>query len=159
MNILSHFSARDLLGNVVELSNFSNQVLLVVNTASKCGYSGQYAELEFLYRRFFLFGFTILAFPCNQFGLQEPGNSQQIAEFCEIKYQITFPIFEKINVNGKNTHPFYKFLKEESPGLLGTKAIKWNFTKFLLDRNANVIGRWSPLVRPNFLIEEIKKLL
>lgn len=159
MSILAQFSSKNLLGNLINFSDFSNQVLLVVNTASNCIYTNQYLELEIIYRRFISSGFSVLAFPCNQFAFQEQGSHQKIAEFCYITCQVTFPVFEKVEVNGKNTHPFFDFLKKNAPGIFGTKFIKWNFTKFLLDRNANVVGRWGPKTRPEELSGEIRKLL
>jgi glutathione peroxidase len=134
-------------------------VLVVVNTASKCGYTPQYAGLEALYQQYKDRGLVVLGFPCNQFGAQEPGTEEEIAQFCELNYGVNFPIFAKIDVNGPHTHPLFKFLKSEKSGFLGTEAIKWNFTKFLLDREGNVVKRFAPSVAPADLSPEIERLL
>jgi len=147
------FSAKTLDGKTVSLSDFKGNAMLIVNTASKCGFTPQYAGLESLYEKLREKGLTILGFPCNQFGKQEPGNEEEIGAFCRINYGVSFPMFAKIDVNGPNTHPLYEFLKGEQPGLLGTKNIKWNFTKFLVDRNGKVVDRFAPMTKP----EEIEK--
>lgn len=143
----------------VKLSDFKGKVLLIVNVASKCGFTPQYEGLEKLYKKFKDKGFEILAFPCNQFGNQEPGTNEEIKTFCSTKYNVTFRLFDKIEVNGPNTHPLYKFLKDAKPGLMGSKDIKWNFTKFLIDRNGNVIERYAPQTTPESIEKDIEKLL
>jgi glutathione peroxidase len=153
------FSARLLNGEEVSLSRWQGRALLIVNTASACGFTPQYAGLEDLYEQFGDDGLTVLGFPCNQFGGQEPGSSHDIAGFCETHYRITFPIFEKIDVNGPNAHPLFQYLKKEKSGLLGTQNIKWNFTKFLVDRAGNVTARYAPQTKPEELEEPIQKLL
>jgi glutathione peroxidase len=130
-------------GTAENLQNYSGRVLLVVNVASQCGFTPQYKELEALYRRHKDRGLTVLGFPCNQFGSQEPGSSQQIATFCSSRFDVTFPIFAKCEVNGTNAHPFYRHLKSAAPGLLGTEAIKWNFTKFLIARDGQKVQRFG----------------
>jgi glutathione peroxidase len=150
---------KDINGKEVELKDFQNMVMLIVNTASKCGFTNQYEGLEALYEKYQDKGLVVLGFPCNQFGGQEPGDSQQIQEFCRATFSIKFPMFEKIEVNGDNTHPLYKILKEEAPGLLGSKKIKWNFTKFLIDKQGKAITRFAPTKKPEDLEKEITKLL
>lgn len=150
---------KDINGKEVELKEFQNKVMLIVNTASKCGFTNQYEGLEALYEKYQDKGLVVLGFPCNQFGGQEPGDSLQIQEFCRATFSIKFPMFEKIEVNGDNTHPLYKILKEEAPGLLGSKKIKWNFTKFLIDKQGNAITRFAPTKKPEDLEKEITKLL
>ncbi len=152
------FSAKSLAGDEVPLRRFEGKVLLIVNTASKCGFTPQYQGLEALYREFAARGFTVLGFPCNQFGGQEPGNAKEIGEFCASKYDVTFPMFERIDVNGDRAHPLYNYLKNEKSGLLGA-SIKWNFTKFLLDRAGNVTARHAPTTRPESLKKDIEALL
>jgi glutathione peroxidase len=146
-------------GTPDDLKNYSGKVLLVVNVASQCGFTGQYRELESLYQSLQSEGLEILAFPCNQFGSQEPGSPEQIQSFCERTYSVTFPMFEKIEVNGSNTHPFYDFLKNAAPGLLGTTAIKWNFTKFLISRDGLQVKRYASSTSPKEIMGDIKKLL
>lgn len=153
------FTAISLDGREVQLREYEGQVLLIVNTASRCGLTPQYAGLEQLYRKYKDRGFTILGFPCNQFGAQEPGTSEEIAQFCSLRYDVTFPLFEKIEVNGSGTHPLYKFLKEEKPGFLWSKRIKWNFTKFLVDRSGSVVRRFAPSVKPEAVDTSIAQLL
>lgn len=131
-------------GRPQTMADYRGQVLLIVNVASQCGFTPQYAGLEELYRKFNPSGFAVLGFPCDQFGHQEPGSEAEIQEFCSTKYSVTFPMFKKIKVNGPNTHPLYEFLKSEKSGILGTEAIKWNFTKFLLDREGEVVKRYAP---------------
>jgi glutathione peroxidase len=147
------FSAKTLDGKTVSLSDFKGNAMLIVNTASKCGFTPQYAGLESLYEKLREKGLTILGFPCNQFGQQEPGSEEEIGAFCRMNYGVSFPMFAKIDVNGPNTHPLYEFLKGEQPGVLGTKNIKLNFTKFLVDRNGKVVDRFAPMTKP----EEIEK--
>lgn len=150
---------RDITRKETTLSPYKNKVLLVVNVASKCGYTPQYTGLESLYRKYKERGLEILAFPCNQFGSQEPGDEQEIQTFCKTNYDVSFPLFGKINVNGGETAPIYEFLKSSQPGILGTEAIKWNFTKFLVDRSGKVVARFAPSVKPEELEAEIEKLL
>ena len=152
------FTATSLSGDEVPLRRFEGQVLLIVNTASKCGFTPQYQGLEALQREFSPRGFAVLGFPCNQFGGQEPGDARQIADFCESKYDVTFPMFSKIDVNGFDAHPLYDYLKKEKSGLLGP-SIKWNFTKFLVDRAGRVVARHAPTTTPDALKEEIEALL
>ncbi len=152
------FSANTLDGGSCELKRFEGRVLLIVNTASACGFTPQYKDLEELYRTMSPRGFFVLGFPCNQFGKQEPGSSADIQQFCASKYDVTFPMFEKINVNGADAHPLFRHLKSEKPGLLG-ESIKWNFTKFLVDRQGRVVARHAPTTNPKKLTEEIEALL
>ena len=153
------FSAKSLAGDEVPLRRFESKVLLIVNTASKCGFTPQYQGLEALYREFAPRGLAVLGFPCNQFGGQEPGNAKEIGEFCASKYDVSFPMFEKIDVNGPQTHPLYRWLKQVRRGVLGTQRIKWNFTKFLLDRKGNPVGRYAPRTEPQALTKDIEALL
>ena len=146
-------------GGTTTLADWAGKVLLVVNTASKCGFTPQYEGLEALYRTYGERGFAVLAFPCNQFGAQEPGDAAEIASFCSLTYDVTFPVFAKIDVNGDATAPLFRHLKKEAPGVLGTQAIKWNFTKFLVDRAGRVVGRYAPTTRPEDLAAEIEALL
>jgi glutathione peroxidase len=159
MGTVYDFTASTLDGREKPFSDFAGQVLLVVNTASKCGFTPQYEGLEALYRNYHSQGFAVLGFPCNQFGGQEPGDPAEIARFCSLTYDVTFPMFGKIDVNGPSTHPLYRFLKGEAKGVLGTEAIKWNFTKFLADRKGRVAARFAPSVAPGSLKVEIDKLL
>jgi glutathione peroxidase len=152
------FAAKSLSGEDVPLKRFEGKVLLIVNTASKCGFTPQYQGLEALHRELSPRGFAVLGFPCNQFGGQEPGDARQIADFCESKYDVTFPLFAKVDVNGANAHPLYDHLKAAKSGLLGS-AIKWNFTKFLVDRAGKVIARHAPTATPQGLKKEIEALL
>jgi glutathione peroxidase len=142
------FNVNDLSGRPTQLKDYEGKVLVIVNIASKCGLRGQYQELETLYQTYKHEGFEILGFPCNQFANQEPGNSKEIGELCSNEFKITFPVFEKIKVNGSDTHPLWVYLKEQCPGLLGTQAIKWNFTKFLISRNGKPIERVAPKTSP-----------
>jgi glutathione peroxidase len=143
----------------VELSDFAGSVLLIVNTASRCVFTPQYAGLVKLYQDFSSSGFSVLAFPCNQFGRQEPDRAEKIQRFCSVEYGVCFPIFEKVKVNGVNAHPLYKFMKNSAPGILDTQSIKWNFTKFLIDRNGRVVRRYSPFTNPERLRPDIQALL
>ena len=152
------FSARSLSGEDVALQRFEGQVLLIVNTASACGFTPQYKGLEALQRSLGPRGFSVLGFPCNQFGRQEPGSAAEIGQFCSSNYAVSFPMFDKIDVNGGKAHPLYRYLKGEKSGLLGS-AIKWNFTKFLVDRAGRVVGRHAPTARPEGLRQEIEALL
>lgn len=158
MASITDFTATSLTGEEVPLKRFEGQVLLIVNTASACGFTPQYRGLEALQRAYANRGFAVLGFPCNQFGAQEPGTAEEIGAFCSTKYDVTFPLFAKIDVNGADAHPLYKFLKGEKTGLLGS-AIKWNFTKFLVDRQGNVVSRHAPTTSPESLKKEIEALL
>lgn len=159
MDNLYHFSVNTLKGESIQLQHFANKVLLIVNVASLCGFTPQYKALENLYRRYQSQGFEILAFPCNQFGQQEPGDAATIQSFCETHYDITFPLFEKIDVNGSSTHPLYHYLKKSARGIFYTQMIKWNFTKFLINRQGQVVKRFAPFTPPHHLEASIEKLL
>ena len=159
MATIYDFTADLLDGQPLPLSWFRRHVLLVVNTASHCGFTPQYAALEKLYRRYLARGFEVLTFPCNQFGAQEPGSAPEIAEFCSRNYGVTFPVFTKIDVNGPAAHPLYQWLKREKPGLFGVGRIPWNFTKFLIDRSGQVAGRHGPNADPQKLRPAIEALL
>ncbi|OIP81740.1 MAG: glutathione peroxidase [Porphyromonadaceae bacterium CG2_30_38_12] len=152
------FKLKSLDGKAVSLKDYAGKVVLVVNTASKCGLTPQYEGLETLYKTYAAKNFVILGFPCNQFMGQEPGTAEEIQKFCSGKYNITFPLFEKIEVNGKKTHPLYVFLKQQAP-LEGKNDIRWNFEKFLIDRNGKVVKRYAPTIKPKELTTDIEKLL
>ena len=152
------FTAKSLAGEDVSLKRFEGQVMLIVNTASACGFTPQYSGLEALHRKLSPRGFSVLGFPCNQFGSQEPGDARQIEQFCAGNYAVTFPMFAKIDVNGSGAHPLFQHLKREKAGLLGA-SIKWNFTKFLVDRSGKVVARHAPTARPESLTREIEGLL
>jgi len=156
---LYDFTVDDITGHPVKLDKYKEKVVLVVNTASKCGFTPQYKGLEALHRKYRDKGFAVLGFPCNQFGGQEPGNEQEIATFCETNYGVTFPMFAKVDVNGDKAAPLYRYLKSAKPGLLGTEAIKWNFTKFLVDRSGHAIARYAPNDTPESLEADIVKAL
>ena len=156
---LYEFTADSIDGRKVALSDFSGKVLLIVNTASHCGFTPQYEGLQQLHSSLGPRGFAVLGFPCNQFGKQEPGDAETIAAFCEQNYHVTFPLFAKIEVNGDGTHPLYRFLKEQCPGVLGSQPIKWNFTKFLVDRTGRAVARYAPTTTPKALAEHITALL
>src|SRR5882757_1414860 len=158
MSSIYDFSAVTLAGQELPLRQFEGQVLLIVNTASACGFTPQYKGLEDLQQALKARGFSVLGFPCNQFGSQEPGDAKQIEEFCESNYSISFPLFAKIDVNGDKAHPLYAYLKSERPGVLGS-SIKWNFTKFLVDRRGRVVARHAPTTKPESLTKEIEALL
>lgn len=158
-NTIYNFEVIDINGETTNLEKYKNNVILVVNVASKCGFTPQYDGLQKLYDKYKDQGLVILGFPCNQFGSQEPGTNEEIKEFCSTNYGVKFPMFDKINVNGENTHPLYKYLKNEAPGSLNTKAIKWNFTKFLIDKNGKVIDRFSSATSPEQLDPKVKELL
>ncbi len=153
------FTANAIDGKDVPLSDFRGKVLLIVNVASKCGFTPQYAGLESLYEKYKDKGLVILGFPCNQFGGQEPGNESEIQNFCSLNYGVTFPMFAKIDVNGANAHPLYTYLKTAKPGILGTEAIKWNFTKFLIDRDGEPIRRYAPGDKPESIGPDVEKLV
>ena len=146
-------------GELADLSEFAGKVLLIVNVASKCGFTPQYTGLEELHRRYGERGFEVLGFPCNQFGAQEPGDAAEIASFCSLTYDVTFPVFGKIDVNGADAAPLYRWLKKQAPGLFGTEGIKWNFTKFLIDREGNVVERYAPQTKPEDIAADIERLL
>ncbi|WP_426173586.1 glutathione peroxidase [Massilia sp. TWR1-2-2] len=154
-----HFQAASIGGEQVELSRYHGKVLLIVNTASACGFTPQYKGLEEVYRQFRERGFEVLGFPCNQFGKQEPGTEADIGAFCEKNFGVTFPLFAKIDVNGADAHPLFKHLKQAAPGLLGTEGIKWNFTKFLVDKDGSVYKRYAPQTRPQDIVADIDQLL
>lgn len=146
-------------GEPLPLANFDGKVLLLVNTASQCGFTPQYEGLQQLQQAFGALGFSVIAFPCNQFGRQEPGDAQEVAEFCRTRYDVSFPVSAKIDVNGSDAHPLFKYLTASAPGVLGTEVIKWNFTKFLVDRKGRVVGRFAPTTRPDELSPKIEELL
>ena len=159
MATVTDFSARSIDGDEQPLSRWAGQVMLVVNVASKCGFTPQYEGLEAIYRRFGERGFVVLGFPCDQFVHQEPGDEAEIRNFCSLNYDVSFPMFAKIEVNGAGTHPLYAHLKHAAKCLLGSEAIKWNFTKFLVDRGGRVVKRYAPTDTPESLAPEIEKLL
>jgi len=159
MTSLFDISAATIDGRAKSLADFRGQILLIVNVASQCGFTPQYAGLEALYQNYKDRGFSVLGFPCDQFGHQEPGSEAQIEDFCSTKYNVTFPLFAKIDVNGPHAHPLYRFLKGEQAGVLGTEAIKWNFTKFLVDRQGRVVKRFAPTTTPDKIAGDIEPLL
>ena len=159
MTTLYDFTVRDLAGHDVPLADYRGKVLLIVNTASKCGFTPQYEGLEALYRSLKDRGFAVLGFPCNQFAGQEPGSAEEIGQFCKLTYDVSFPMFAKIDVNGPEASPLYKWLKAEAPGLLGSTSVKWNFTKFLVDREGRVTGRYAPTTGPEALRKPVEALL
>jgi glutathione peroxidase len=152
------FHVKDINGKDVSLSDFKGKILLIVNVASKCGFTPQYKGLEQLYKDF-NGEVVVLGFPCNQFGAQEPGNENEIKNFCSLNYDVTFPMFSKVDVNGKNAEPLFEFLKSQKKGLLGTEAIKWNFTKFLIDRNGEVVERYAPTDNPEKIRNDLSRIL
>jgi len=153
------FQAKDIQGNQISLQDYKGKVLLIVNVASRCGFTPQYSDLEKTYQKWKDNGFVVLAFPCNQFGKQEPGTEKEIKEFCESNYKVTFPLFSKIEVNGPGTHPLFYFLKTQARGVLGSQKIKWNFTKFLVNREGTVLKRFAPFVNPESIEKDIRGLL
>ena len=159
MEAITDFEVKAADGGSASLDTWRGKVLLIVNTASQCGFTPQYAGLEALYRAHKDRGLTVLGFPCNQFGAQEPGSDAQIGAFCEKNYGVSFPVFSKIEVNGAGAHPLFKYLTHDKPGLLGTEAIKWNFTKFLVDRGGDPVARYAPRTKPEELEAPIQKLL
>jgi glutathione peroxidase len=159
MSTVTDFSATLSNGNEVALGDYAGKVLLIVNTASKCGFTPQYTGLESLQKTYSANGFSVLAFPCNQFGGQEPGNEQEIESFCDLNYQTSFPLFSKIEVNGGSSHPLFTHLKSEAPGVLGSKRIKWNFTKFLVNQQGQVVKRYAPSTKPEAIAKDIEALL
>jgi glutathione peroxidase len=153
------YSAETLDAKPAPLADYRGKVVLIVNTASKCGFTPQYEGLEALYRKYGDKGLVVLGFPCNQFGAQEPGNAEEIQNFCSLTYDVTFPMFAKIDVNGPKAHPLYEYLKHEKKGLLGSEGIKWNFTKFLIGRDGEVVERFAPTTKPEDISGAIEKLL
>ena len=159
MSSLDEFSARSLAGKPVPLKRYAGRVLLIVNTASQCGFTPHYKGLQALQDKYHAQGLDVLGFPCNQFGAQEPGGADEIAVFCERNYGVTFPMFEKVDVNGDAAHPLWKWLTGEAPGLLGLEAVKWNFTKFLIARDGSVFKRYAPQTDPAAIAADIESLL
>ena len=159
MTPVTDFTVRTAAGAMTGLDAYRGKVLLIVNTASKCGFTPQYEGLEALHRRYAERGFEVLGFPCNQFGAQEPGDAAEIASFCSLTYDVTFPVFAKVEVNGAGADPLFQRLKAEAPGLMGSKAIKWNFTKFLVDRQGRVARRYAPTTKPEALAADIEASL
>ncbi len=159
MTTVYDFSAQTIDGKTRTLADFKGKVLLVVNTASQCGFTPQYEGLEALYKKYSDKGLAVLGFPSNQFGQQEPGPDTEIAEFCETNYGVTFPMFSKIDVNGANAHPLYKYLTSEKKGLLGSEAIKWNFTKFLVGKDGTVTARYAPTTKPEGIAKDVERAL
>ncbi|AYA76750.1 glutathione peroxidase [Bacillus sp. Y1] len=153
------FEAKKINGETISLSEYKGEVLLIVNTASNCGFTPQYKELQELYEQYKEKGFTVLGFPCNQFMNQEPGTESDIQSFCEMNFGVTFPLFSKVDVNGKSAHPLFQYLTEEAPGVLGMKAVKWNFTKFLVNRSGEVVERYAPNTNPKEISQDIEKLI
>lgn len=153
------FQCTNIKGEPVSMADYRGKVLLIVNTASKCGFTPQYKGLEKLQKEYADQGFTVLGFPCNQFGQQEPGDEAQIQEFCDLTYQTSFPMFKKVEVNGDDADPMYEFMKTKAPGLLGSKSIKWNFTKFLVNRDGEVVKRFASKDKPSSIAPKIKELL
>ena len=156
---ITDFTVKAANGTPASLAAYAGKVLLIVNTASKCGFTPQYEGLEALHRDYADRGSEVLAFPCNQFGAQEPGDAAEIANFCTLTYDVTFPVFAKVDVNGGEADPLFDRLKSDAPGVLGSKAIKWNFTKFLIDRNGKVVDRYAPTTKPADIRTDIEKLL
>ncbi len=159
MTTIADFTVSTSKGEPLDLQEKLGKVLLVVNTASKCGFTPQYDGLEELYQRYGDQGFEVLAFPCNQFGNQEPGDADEIEQFCKVNFGLTFPLMAKVDVNGDDASPLFDWMKAEAPGLMGSKTIKWNFTKFLIDREGNVVKRYGPADAPKGIAKEIEKLL
>ena len=151
-----HFKVQTMQGQPLDLATYRDKVLLIVNTASRCGFTPQYQDLEELYQRYHARGLEIIAFPCNQFGSQEPGNNDEIQQFCQLNYGVTFPVMAKINVNGPDAEPLFEYLKDQARGLMKTRAIKWNFTKFLVNKDGVVVKRYAPRTRPNQFIDAIE---
>ncbi len=158
-NSVYDFEVTTIMGLPRSMGDYRGKLLLIVNTASECGFTPQYAGLQELYETYHDRGLEVLGFPCNQFGKQEPGSNEEIQHFCRVNYGVTFPMFDKINVNGANAHPLFRYLKNQAPGALGTKAIKWNFTKFLVGRDGHVVARFAPSVAPDEIGPEIETLI
>lgn len=159
MTTIYDFSAEKLEGGEQSLADYRGKVLLIVNTASKCGFTPQFEGLEKVFEQYTSQGFVVLGFPCNQFAHQDPASNSEIGEFCQRNYGVSFPMFAKIDVNGKDAHPLYKYLTKEAKGLLGSESVKWNFTKFLVGRDGNVIGRYAPTTKPEDMVKDIEKAL
>ncbi len=158
-NSIYDFEVKTIDGETVRMDRYRGKTLLIVNTASQCGYTPQYTGLDALYRKFQDKDLVVLGFPCNQFGEQEPGDDKEIKEFCSLRFNVSFPMFAKVDVNGDAAHPLYKFLKKESKGILGTESVKWNFTKFLVDKTGKVLERYAPNVKPEELEGDLTKVL
>ena len=159
MSELYNISVKDIELNSVDLSNYQGKTLLIVNVASKCGFTPQYKDLQNLYEKYKDQGLEVLGFPCNQFGGQEPGSEEEIQSFCDLNYQTSFPLFSKIEVNGASSHPLFAHLKERAPGVLGSRRIKWNFTKFLVNQQGEVVARYAPSTKPEAIAGDIEALL
>jgi len=159
MENIYQFSAQNINNEPVELKQFTDKVLLIVNTASDCGFTPQYEGLQKLHAQLSEQGFEVLAFPCNQFKQQERGSNEEIQQFCDLRFNIKFPLFDKIEVNGDNAHPLFSYLKQQAPGILGSKSIKWNFTKFLVNKQGEVVNRYAPTTKPQALQADIEGLL
>ena len=159
MSSIWDIEVKNIDGKMTKLSEYKGKALLVVNVASKCGFTPQYKDLELIYKQYKDQGFEILAFPCNQFGAQEPGDENEIKNFCSLNYDVTFPLFSKVDVNGENAHPLFENLKSSLPGIMGTKAIKWNFTKFLIGKDGTPIKRYAPNDKPQELVSDIEKAI
>lgn len=159
MSNVYQFSAKNIKGEEVALSNYNDNVMLIVNTASACGLTPQYEGLQKLYDDYKEQGLEILAFPCNQFKQQEKGSDEEIKSFCDLNFNISFKLFSKIEVNGENAHPIYKYLKKAAPGIMGSEGIKWNFTKFLVNKNGEIVSRFAPITKPSAIVTKIEKIL
>lgn len=159
MNNIYQFDVKAINGDTISLADFKGKALLIVNTASKCGFTPQYKGLEKLHKEYKDKGFAVLGFPCNQFGQQEPGSDEEIAQFCDLTFQVSFPMFSKVDVNGDNASPLYQYMKEQAPGILGSKGIKWNFTKFLVNKEGQVIKRYASKDKPEAIAKEIEAIL
>ena len=159
MSELYNISVKDIDMNLVDLSSYEGKTLLIVNVASKCGFTPQYKDLQNLYEKYQDQGLEVLGFPCNQFGAQEPGTNEEVKSFCDLNYNVSFKMFDKIDVNGSDASPLFKFLKHESPGIMGTEAIKWNFTKFLVNKDGEVIKRFAPKDGESEIESELQKIL
>ena len=159
VNNIYQFNAINYKDEEIQLEDFQNQVLLIVNTASECGFTPQYEGLQKLYEQYNSQGFSVLAFPCNQFKQQEKGSNQEIKQFCDLHFNISFPLFAKVDVNGDNTHPLFEYMKDHAPGILGSRSVKWNFTKFLVNKNGEVVKRFAPTTKPESISSAIKALL
>ncbi|MFJ7991707.1 glutathione peroxidase [Peribacillus frigoritolerans] len=153
------FEVNKINGETISLEEYKGKVMIIVNTASKCGFSPQYDDLQSLYVQYKEDGVVVLGFPCNQFLNQEPGDDLEIDSYCKLNHGVTFPMFSKVNVKGKEAHPLFSYLTENAPGVMGSKSIKWNFTKFLIDRNGNIVSRFAPKTKPLEMEEDIKKLI
>ena len=159
MSELYNISIKDIDMNLVDLSSYEGKTLLIVNVASKCGFTPQYKDLQNLYEKYQDQGLEVLGFPCNQFGAQEPGTNEEVKSFCDLNYNVSFKMFDKIDVNGSDASPLFKFLKHESPGIMGTEAIKWNFTKFLVNKDGQVMKRFAPKDGESEIESELQKIL